>query len=153
MTRALLERHEKAYGASNRMVELGKDLLFLQLNTMALEEDVQDRFVHYEAWQCVYIQSIYEDKLHTIHFVATSVRYLNLYRANYHVIISMTKEAQHEQLRRFLTNVEASRARHGFQKQLVLLTHVPLYRPNDLLCGNFVHITPYLYIPTNNIDQ
>ncbi|ETW09370.1 hypothetical protein, variant, partial [Aphanomyces invadans] len=84
LTKQLIGRHEEAFGPSNRIVNVN-NVLFLQLNTMAMESDVIDHKVYHDAMA-------------------------------------------------FLDSVEAKRRSTGYPP-LVLLTHLPLYRPDDLECG------------------
>ncbi|KAG9417179.1 Metallophosphoesterase 1 [Aphanomyces cochlioides] len=84
MTPELIRRHETAFGPSNRLIEI-KGKLYLQLNTMALDNDVQDSYVVQEAMA-------------------------------------------------FLDHVERQRNQTKFPP-LILLTHVPLYRQDDVKCG------------------
>ncbi|ETV88391.1 hypothetical protein H257_00021 [Aphanomyces astaci] len=108
LTAPLVGRHEREFGPANRVVNVN-NVLFLQLNTMALESDVLDQQVHHDAMAYdhpPYLLCPYE--VSPCPLIVSS--------------------------RRFLDSVEEKRRSTGFPP-LVLLTHLPLYRPDDLACG------------------
>ncbi|KAF0720624.1 Aste57867_181 [Aphanomyces stellatus] len=85
MTKHLIHRHEGAFSASNHLVNIN-NVLYLQLNTMAMDDNVEDVHLHHESLL-------------------------------------------------FLQNIETERKLMGYYPPMVLLTHVPLYRPDDTACG------------------
>lgn len=106
MSAAEVERYEVAFGASNRVDFVGGHL-FVSLNTMALDADATSKDVKMQArrWGC----SAHSEDLPTA--------------------------CPHSFARSFLEDLDFERLRARATGQVVLLTHLPLYREDDMQCG------------------